>query len=232
MKTGVIILCRMNSSRLPGKPLADVCGRPLLSYLCDRLQPLQDDGISIVVATSDAWHDDSIQDYCESQDIHCFRGSLNHVAQRMLACAEQYGFDWFARVNGDSPFVDSELLRKGFEICPDRHFDFITNLAPRSYPYGVAVEILRTSWLERLEQTQPLLIDPEHVTARFYNNLHQIRYYNVSQVGNEHTRCQLTIDSREDLNWFRGFIAEHCSQWPQVSFEDAVADRQPMRKVA
>ena len=240
MKIGVIIVCRMNSQRLPGKALSDIHGKPLLGRVYERLQSLtntlqSENELQLIVATSRSWQDDPISQYCRDEKIECFRGSLSNVANRLANCSAHYQLDWFARVNGDSPFVDTHLLKEAINQAATPHFDFITNLYPRSYPYGVAVELFRSEWFEALNANQPLLIDPEHVTSRFYTNMHLLNYYNIERVqsiDSPSTAVQLTIDQPEDLSWFRQFFAKHVNDWPNITFENAVEDRWPMRRAA
>ena len=60
---GIIVLCRHNSSRLPGKILKEIDGKPILSYILERLSPLGEQ-YQVVVCTSDEDSDDPISRYC------------------------------------------------------------------------------------------------------------------------------------------------------------------------
>jgi spore coat polysaccharide biosynthesis protein SpsF (cytidylyltransferase family) len=240
MNLGVIIDCRMNVSSLPGQALVDICGEPLLTRLLQRLDLLRDSFTSeqprVIVATSRSWHDDAVERYCQEQRIDCYRGSLNHVADRLSKCAAQFQLDWFAWVTANSPFVDVGLLQQAFDMSAEPNFDFITNLAPPSYPAGVSVECIRTGWFQWVRAYQPLLIDPQHVSNRFYNNLHQLRYFNIQRTSESYdpdtTHCQLTVDTQDDLDWFRSFYATHSAEWPEIDFAVAVQDRLPLKRIA
>src|SRR4051812_48719033 len=77
------IEARMSSSRLPGKVLADVEGRPALLRLVERLR--RADTINdIVVATTTKTSDDSLVLLLEREGIRCFRGSEDDVLQRVV----------------------------------------------------------------------------------------------------------------------------------------------------
>ena len=69
MKTGLIVLCRYNSSRLPGKILKEINGKPLLSYILERLK-LSRQSDQIIVATSDQPTDDPIAEFCKKGPVN------------------------------------------------------------------------------------------------------------------------------------------------------------------
>lgn len=229
MRHGVIIACRMSSQRLPGKTLTSIAGRPLLWYVHRRLESL---GLPLVIATSDHTSDDPIEKYAHREGLTLYRGSLTDVAGRMLAAANQLGLESFARVNGDSPFTDSRLLKQGFDALEREGLDFVTNLAPRSFPYGVAVEVLRTSSFEKLlaETQDPL--DREHVTRVVYRSLPQLKHRSLVRSGGDLSNYQLTIDTPEDLERFRYFVGSEPRYWPSVTFEDAILELNPAATAA
>ena len=65
---------------------------------------------AIVLATSDRPIDDPLAAFAAANELALFRGDPDDVAGRALACAERFGLDYFARVNGDSPFLEPALL--------------------------------------------------------------------------------------------------------------------------
>src|SRR6187401_1254787 len=145
MIAGAIVVARLDSRRLPGKVLADIGGEPLLWYVISRVQLVRAFEGRVVIATSDRPVDDPLADCCQARGWPVFRGSADDVAGRLLACAEHHGWEWFARINGDSPLTDPELLGEACEVASFDDHDFVTNLQPRSFPYGVSAELLRTS---------------------------------------------------------------------------------------
>ena len=81
-----IIQARMSSARLPGKVLRELAGQPMLGHVYARLARAKRLS-NIIVATSEEPSDEAICAYCNAQAIPHYRGSLNNVAQRFLACA-------------------------------------------------------------------------------------------------------------------------------------------------
>ena len=67
----------MTSTRLPGKVMKEVLGRPLLSYLIERIQCCK--GIKdIILATTSNSDDDAIASFGKQKEVHVFRGSENN----------------------------------------------------------------------------------------------------------------------------------------------------------
>ena len=92
MRVVCIVQARMGATRLPGKPLKEVLGRPLLQFLVERLRRAKsiDD---IVIATSTDPQDDQIALWCQKQEVSCYRGSENDVLQRYLEAARIHHAD-------------------------------------------------------------------------------------------------------------------------------------------
>ena len=99
---------RMTSTRLPGKVLAEVLGRPLLAYHVERLRrvPALDE---IVIATTVNDTDDPIVELCEDLEVSVFRGDELDVLGRYHGAATEYGAERVLRITSDCPILDPEL---------------------------------------------------------------------------------------------------------------------------
>jgi spore coat polysaccharide biosynthesis protein SpsF len=170
MRIGVIILCRYGSSRLPGKILKQINGKAILAYIYEKFQlVLHND--DILIATSDDKSDDIIEQYCKDQQFNYFRGSLDNVADRFLSAAQHSDFDYAVRINGDNLFIDITSFLDMMDICRAHDFDFISNVKGRTFPYGMSIEFVKTSFYKNLQSQ--LLKDEryrEHVTLYLYEN--------------------------------------------------------------
>jgi sialic acid synthase SpsE/spore coat polysaccharide biosynthesis protein SpsF (cytidylyltransferase family) len=199
MNIGIVIVCRFASQRLPGKILHEIHGRTVLGHIVDRLRR-GNLGYSIVVATSKESSDDKIAAYCRRSDLACFRGSLDDVAGRLLACAEHYGWDYVVRINGDNLFADPALLHSMLAVAQTGTFDLITNVPGRTFPYGISIEILRTSFFRTVLESLTDQQHREHVTSWLYENedVGQ-RYVVVNREYPEAAGLQLALDTSQDL---------------------------------
>lgn len=196
---GAIIFCRLDSRRLPGKVLKDVCGKPLLWYVISQCQQVTSITPNIIMATSDRPIDDPIDQYGKELGIRVFRGSLENVAERALMCAQEYQLDYFFRINADSPFIDPDLLSKAYDIVTHKNYDLITNLYPRSFPYGVSVELIKTSTFKSIYQRMVKPEHFEHITQFFYQNIMSFSYYNLTHQGEDLSPIRLTVDTEDDF---------------------------------
>lgn len=207
MKIGIAIVCRFASQRLPGKILHEIHGRTVLGHIVVRLRRgcL---GYPIVVATSLESSDDQIAAYCRRSGLACFRGPLDDVAGRLLACAEHYGWDYVVRINGDNLFADPALLHSMLAVAQMDTFDLITNVPGRTFPYGMSIEILRTSFYRTVLANLTDKRHREHVTSWLYENEDVgRRHVVVNQECPEAAGMQLALDTEEDMARYTAMFA-------------------------
>jgi spore coat polysaccharide biosynthesis protein SpsF len=103
------IQARMGSTRLPGKVLADLAGKPLIQRVYERTRAaaLLDE---VYVLTSSDPSDDVLVDELEARGIPYRRGPLADVRARYLELVEETQAQYLVRVTGDCPFVSSEFI--------------------------------------------------------------------------------------------------------------------------
>ncbi len=196
MKHLIIIQARMGSSRLPGKSLSLLKGKPSLLHLSESLlQAFQKE--SILVATTEKSKDDPICLLCENAGLQYYRGDEEHVALRFYAALNIYKPVFFVRLNGDSPLFDYRILRGA--IDNNSNSDIITTVSDKPYPSGMNFEIIRTSvFLNAYPRfsTQP---QREHVTKFFYEHPGNLKFTRLVSPVENSSRYKFTIDTREDL---------------------------------
>jgi spore coat polysaccharide biosynthesis protein SpsF len=196
---GVVILCRLNSSRLPGKALTKINGKVVLEYILERcLQVFNKD--EIVIATSDEYTDDLIEEFADKMEIKCFRGSLENVAERFYNAAEALDLDYAVRINGDNIFVDIPLLSEIKTLSNSGNYDFISNVKNRTYPKGMSVESVRLihyfSLLEKINKSE---FYKEHVTSFLYENEKDSYHFVYNTELSEAAGIQMALDDADDL---------------------------------
>tara|TARA_B100000780_G_scaffold102373_1_gene71555 strand:+ start:8505 stop:9212 length:708 start_codon:yes stop_codon:yes gene_type:complete len=205
VKIGAIILSRMDSTRLPGKALLDVGGRPLLSYALSFCQKI-DDLDSIAIATSTRAVDDPLSDFAKFHGIPCIRGSLDDVAERFLSAMKILNLDVAVRINGDSPLNNKTLISYGIKLFRSGNFDLVSNVPARSYPYGMSVEVIGRKAMEYACSVMSDAQHREHVTKYFYDNQDKFDISLIKSEVAEYSEVQLAIDTREDLDRFKWII--------------------------
>ena len=132
MKLAGIIVARMDSSRLPGKALTDIEGRALISYVIERAKRINA-LTTLALATTKRTIDNKLAEFAIDAGISVYRGSVDDVALRVIECAREFEAQYFVRLNGDSPFLDPELINASEIKCHDG-FDLISNLICRTFP--------------------------------------------------------------------------------------------------
>lgn len=222
MNIGIAIVCRYSSARLPGKILSQIKGRAVLGHIVDRLCAIVPD-VPFAVATSTDPADDAIESFCQSSLFPCFRGELDDVAGRLIACANSFNWDTFVRLNGDNLFVDPATLRDMLAIASTGQFDFVTNVPGRTFPRGMSVEILRT---EFYANTMEQVSDPkhrEHVTTWLYDNPDigkRLCYEN--RFSPDAAGLDLALDTPEDLERANKIIESAGPEFPRLGLKPIV----------
>ncbi len=202
-----IILARSDSTRLPGKVLLDLGQNfrmiDLVAARARRATRLS----ALTLATTTRTIDDELAFHAEQRlGIRVFRGATDDVASRALECAEEQGAAYYLRLNADSPFPDPKLIDAGISLAESSNSDLVTNLLPRTYPYGTAVEIFRTAACRRVidsfDETQR-----EHVSQFFYRHPERFQIQSMP-ASPDPSMCtvRLTVDDPEDLRRVRHII--------------------------
>jgi spore coat polysaccharide biosynthesis protein SpsF len=190
-----IIQARMSSSRLPGKVLQDVAGKPIIQHMLERVQNAKSlDGI--IVATTTDPSDDVIENFCKQLSVPCFRGSLPDVLDRCYQAAAKFQADVIVRLTADCPLIDPEVLdltlavflgQSLANVMPDPShlpgtpspgtlpFDFAANRLPppwkRTLPIGLDVEVCSFESLQRAWKTAHETYQREHVMPYLYEGV-------------------------------------------------------------
>ena len=109
MKIVASIQARMGSSRLPGKVLKDICGKPMLLWHLERIKRsrLLDD---VIIATTTSEKDDELISFCNQHSVSYFRGSENDVLKRVSALINHHEIDIHIELCGDSPLTDPQII--------------------------------------------------------------------------------------------------------------------------
>jgi spore coat polysaccharide biosynthesis protein SpsF len=195
---GVVIQARMGSSRLPGKVLKPIAGRPLLGHVLGRLGQLRSPA-QVIVATSTVSGDDAIADFCTSHGIACFRGSELDVLARYAECARLWQLCHIVRLTADNPFTDVEELDRLIELHLSGKTDYSNSLG--QLPIGVGAEIFSRPALERSAREGHAPHHREHVDEYILENPDE---FSCAALEVSKHKCspslRLTVDTQEDYD--------------------------------
>jgi spore coat polysaccharide biosynthesis protein SpsF (cytidylyltransferase family) len=200
----IAVQARMGSTRLPGKTLIDLAGRPMLARLVERMRRART-ADRVVIAATTAREDALLEDFARTERVDLYRGSVDDIASRLLGAADTFGADIVARVWGDSPLMDPAIVDSAVSRLEQESLDHVCTFFPRrTYPAGFDVDVYRASALRRLiEQTT----DPffREFPFEFVHRTPGFRHATL-----EHTpdlsALELTVDYEADLELVRTFF--------------------------
>lgn len=167
MRRAIIVQARMTSTRLPGKVLADLEGRPMLERQLARLARCEQ-ADEIVVATTSNADDDPLVALAERAGVRWFRGSEHDVLARYLGAAREAGADVIARVTSDCPLIDPVETDAVISALLEHPADYASNFLERHLPRGLDTEALWRDVLERVDRLGTSAPAREHVTYHIH----------------------------------------------------------------
>ena len=196
MKTLIIVQARMTSTRLPGKVLLPLAGEPMLTRLIERLRRVRRaDGI--VVATTTNTSDDPIAALCALLGVPCHRGSEHDVLSRYADAARVHGADVVVRITSDCPLIDPALIDQVIATYEAGDSDYVSNMLPPTWPYGMAVEVFSAAALAQAHAEATQAAEREHVTPFLYWHPERYRLRNVASPV-DLSQHRWTVDTPED----------------------------------
>lgn len=228
-----IIQARMGSSRLPGKVLLDLEGKPMLIRVVERTR-LSESIDGVVVATTSEPADDPIANLCRQCGIDFFRGDMYDVLDRYYQTARQFGAQTIVRITADCPLIDPQVVDRTVDaffgkttsndylLSVEKHqivsfnfqtgtpFDFAANRLPppfgRTYPIGLDTEVCTFAALKTAWTEAQEKHQREHVMPFFYDNLERFRVLLVNHE-KDFGSLRWTVDTPEDLEAVRRIFA-------------------------
>ncbi len=198
-----IVQARMGSTRLPGKTLADVAGKPMLARLVERARRIP--GVErVIIATTEKPADEAILRFAADHDLPAYAGSEEDVLDRFYQAARRFGVSVVVRVTPDCPLLDpgvSGLVVTRF-VEARGAVDYASNTQPPTFPDGLDTEVFSFEALERAWREATAPSEREHVTPYVWRHAERFRRLNVEHEPNlSHLRW--TVDGPADLEFVR-----------------------------
>jgi spore coat polysaccharide biosynthesis protein SpsF len=207
MSTIAILQARMSSSRLPGKVMLEINGKPMIFWQIQRILQVQQIE-KLIVAVSVDESDDILVNYLQSEGVAVFRGSLEDVHSRYLAIIKgNLNEGTFLRLTGDCPLTMPLLIAEMLSDFSQGNYDYYSNSIHPTYPDGLDIEIFtRESFLKM--STAPLSVaDREHVTLK-YRDLGTFFRIGEKRHPEDLSSMRWTVDYERDFD-FVARIFEH-----------------------
>jgi spore coat polysaccharide biosynthesis protein SpsF len=199
MKTGVIVQTRVGSTRLPGKVMLDLCGKPVIGHVIDRLKQSRvlDE---IIIATTTLERDKVIVEQAKKNEVKWFCGSEDDVLSKYYYAAKENNLDVVVRVTSDCPLIDPTILDDVVDFYMRNNYKLVTNagtdLNQRTFPRGLDVEVFSFSALEYAFNNAQKSYQREHVTPYLYEMyFDSIHHY---KNDTDYSNFRWTLDTDED----------------------------------
>lgn len=204
-----VIQARMSSTRLPGKVLHELNGKPVLDWVVDAA--LAAPGITrVVVATSDHETDEPILVHCKNRDTRVYQGSLDDVLGRfgtVIEGEELDNGDAVVRLTADCPLLDPSVIGLTVERFARGDIDWVTNVDPPTWPDGLDCELFSVNSLHAAisEATKPR--DREHVGPFIRRNRHRFPGSNIRCPAGNYATHRWTLDTPDDAEFLSELLA-------------------------
>jgi spore coat polysaccharide biosynthesis protein SpsF len=191
----------MGSSRLPGKVMRPLAGRPLLERMVERLRAARTH-FELCVATTESDTDEPIRALCRRIGVDCMSGHPTDLLDRHVQAARRAQADAVVKIPSDCPLIDPGVVDRVLGVfleSPER-YDLVTNLLPGSWPDGNDVEVMPVSVLETADREARRPLEREHTTPFIWERPERFRIANVTwETGLDYSKThRLTVDYLED----------------------------------
>ncbi len=196
-----IIQARLGSTRLPGKSLAAIAGKPLLAHVVERMMACATVH-DVVVATTQDPSDAAVAHAAETFGAAVYRGSVDDVLDRYYQAARGARADVVVRATADDPFKDTEVTDQVVQRLLGDGADYASNTLEPTYPEGVDIEAFTLGALSRAWQEATLASEREHVTPYMWKHPELFRLSSVTRRP-DLSRLRWTVDYPEDLTFAR-----------------------------
>ncbi|WP_279237741.1 glycosyltransferase family protein [Heliorestis acidaminivorans] len=212
---------RMTSTRLPGKILREVKGKPLIQYQLERLNKVKLKDIPII-ATTTKQSDDILVEFCKENNIAFFRGSEDDVLSRYYKTAKEFNVDVIVRITADCPLIDPTVVDEVIDtFLKEKKCDYVSNTNIRTYPRGMDTEVFTFKALEQSFYEAKTLSEREHVTPYMYTHpeLFKLKAVIAQEDNSSH---RWTVDTIEDFELIKLILESFYLYKPDFSLEDCL----------
>jgi len=203
-KVVAIIQARLGSTRLPGKVMKEIVGKPVLWHVIHRVKAskLID---SILVATTVNDEDNKIMEFVDTLGIENFAGSEEDVLDRFYQAAKKSKADVIVRITADDPLKDPVIIDKIVKTFLENknNVDYVSNTIKPTYPEGIDVEVfsfsaLKKAWIEATSK-----FDREHVTSYIWRNPKKFKLMNIVNERGDLSHMRWTLDTQQDFDFIQ-----------------------------
>ena len=206
----ISIEARMTSTRLPGKVLKIINGKPALEIMVNRVKEskLAD---NIIIATTINKQDDQIIRWCELNNLSYFRGSENNVYDRIVKAHQKFNTNIIVELTGDCILISAELIDHAINIYLKNDYDYVSV----SDPLGMGAQVYSLKTLQSVAVGRELeYLDKEHVTPYLYTSGKYKKFETKIYDNLDCPNISFPLDTIEDLK----LIENICKNFNDFNF--------------
>jgi len=192
---GVVVQCRLSSTRLKNKILHKIQNKTLLEILIERLKKINANKIVLLIAKEKNY--EKIVKIAKKMDVNFYIGSKNNVLLRTINGAKKFRLKNLIRITSDCPLIDPYLVNKGINIYNKKKLDHLCNNHPPSWPHGLDFEIFSLKKLEKTYKGFTSNSEKENVTEKLRKEKN-LKKYNLKCHLKLDRYYRWTLDTRND----------------------------------
>ena len=189
---GIIVQAHMGSTRLPNKMMKNLCGKPVIAHIIERLQKSKG-ADKLIIATSNLPADDILVDVCKKCGVGYFRGSDSDVLERFYQASKAYELTHIARVCADNTLIDWQIIDREIETYRNNSYDIVTS--GQTVPLGLGCEIFSFELLKEAAENATEHYQHEHVTPYLYEHCNNVF---KCELARDCGRFRFTLDTEQD----------------------------------
>lgn len=242
LKTTAILVARMGSSRLPGKVLMPILGKPMLEHMVERISRARAVN-EIILATSRQAEDDPLEKFAKRLNIGCYRGSPDDVLGRVREAVATTKSDVVLELLGDNPLIHSDLIDDVVSFFNSSALDYAANVtteyphAPEGlarFPVGIRVQAYSPETIDQCAGLAKEACHREHSTSYIYEHpeLFRLGYFEAIGRWSALKRPELTfaVNHRQNLDLVAAIFEEAYPKEPNFSLLRVleIFDRNPV----
>lgn len=195
MKYIAMIQARYDSSRLKGKVLLELQGKPVLLHVINRVKKSKYVDETIVLTSIEKSCLEIIE-LCAKNKTMVFVGSEEDVLDRYYQAAKLLKPQYIIRITADCPLIDWTIIDDAIQKM-DVNTDYLGMLS-ETFADGLDVEIFTYSALETSWKNAKLNSEREHVTLYIKNHPELFKLQDYKSSIDRFGELRWTIDEEED----------------------------------
>lgn len=199
----IVVQARLGSSRLPGKVMKPILGKPLIWHIVNRLKKISSVS-NIVISTTNEKDDERLIEFAQSEKISIGAGKVYDIIDRLYQTCKKFNPTIIIKVNGDCPLIDPILIEEGIKIYLNSKEkpDLVTNALDNTFPEGTQFGIFNFFTLENLRKNIEKPFWREYFFRYMIEHKHEFKIIGIKNQ-EDLSSLRWTVDYKEDFEFVK-----------------------------